>query len=435
MDLLRLQETFIDLFGEEPRFFRAPGRINLIGEHTDYNQGFVLPAAIDKHTVVAASPRKDRKVVVHSLNFDQTVEFDLNEVQTKRKKSSVGASWQGYVEGTARILEDEGFKLEGANLIILSDITLGAGLSSSAALELAFGFAMAQISGHSIDKLKLAQIGQHAEHEFVGTRCGIMDQYVSAFGKADHALLLDCRSMTSKSVPIDTSAFSIVVCESKIGHELAVSEYNKRRAECERAVQILHKFDPDFNSLRDVQLEMFEKLAPHLPEAIRRRVKHVVTENARTKDAALALKKGDITKVGELMYLSHKSLKDDYQVSCKELDLLVDIARSIDGTFGARMTGGGFGGCTVNLVEKDLVEYFKQTLGRRYREETGIIPSLHVVNASNGISEIKDLTERKKTFSLGMRQKRTTLPDGRYLLYYSFDTEKETDSSSETSHV
>lgn len=434
MDLRRLQETFIDLFGETPRFFRAPGRINLIGEHTDYNDGFVLPAAIDKHTVVAASPRKDRKVIVHSLNFDQTIEFDLNETQGKRKKAN-NTSWQGYVEGTARVLESEGFQLTGANILILSDITLGAGLSSSAALELSVGYALTQISGHNIDKLKLAQIGQRAEHEYVGTRCGIMDQYVSAFGKADHALLLDCRSMTSKTVPIDSATFSIVVCESKVGHELAVSEYNKRRAECERAVQILHKFDPDFNSLRDVPVEMFEKLAPHLPEVIRRRVKHVVTENARTRDAALALKKGDITKVGELMYLSHKSLKDDYAVSCRELDLLVDIARSIDGTFGARMTGGGFGGCTVNLVEKDLVEYFKQTLGRRYREETGIIPSLHVVNASNGISELKDLNERKKTFSLGMRQRRTTLPDGRYLLYYSFDSEKEKGSSSETSHV
>lgn len=434
MDLARLQETFIDLFGETPRFFRAPGRINLIGEHTDYNNGFVLPAAIDKHTVVAACPRADRKIIVHSLNFDQTVEFNLDEPQTKRKKTADGTSWQGYVEGTARVLEAEGFKLQGANMLVLSDITLGAGLSSSAALELSIGYALTQISGHNIDKLKLAQIGQRAEHDYVGTRCGIMDQYVSAFGKEDYALLLDCRSMTAKNVPIDSSTFSIVVCESKVGHELAVSEYNKRRAECERAVQILHKFDPDFNSLRDVPLEMFDKLAPHLPEAIRKRVKHVVTENARTKDAALALKKGDITKVGELMYLSHKSLKDDYEVSCRELDLLVDIARSIDGTIGARMTGGGFGGCTVNLVEKDLVEYFKQTLGRRYREETGIIPSLHVVNASNGVSEIKDLNERKKTFSMGMKQKRTTLPDGRYLLYYSFDSE-ESDSSSETSHV
>lgn len=434
MDLARLQETFIDLFGETPRFFRAPGRINLIGEHTDYNDGFVLPAAIDKQTVVAACPRNDRKVIVHSLNFDQTVEFDLSEAPGKRKKAS-NPSWQGYVEGTARVLEAEGFKLSGANMLVLSDITLGAGLSSSAALELAIGFALTQISGHSIDKLKLAQIGQRAEHEYAGTRCGIMDQYVSAFGKADHALLLDCRSMTSKSVPIDATASSIVVCESKVGHELAVSEYNKRRAECERAVQILHKFDPDFTSLRDVPVEMFDKLAPHLPEAIRRRVKHVVTENERTREAALALKKGDITKVGELMYSSHKSLKDDYAVSCRELDLLVDIARSIDGTFGARMTGGGFGGCTVNIIEKDLVEYFKQTLGRRYREETGIIPSLHVVNASGGVSEIKDLTERKKTFSLGMRQKRTTLPDGRYLLYYSFDSEKEKGGSSETSHV
>lgn len=433
MDLARLQATFIDLFGETPRFFRAPGRINLIGEHTDYNDGFVLPAAIDRHTVVAASPRHDRKIIAHSMNFDQTVEIDLNEAQAKRKKSNK-ASWQGYVEGMARVLELEGLELTGANLLILSDITLGAGLSSSAALELSIGYALAKISGHGIDKLKLAEIGQRAEHEYVGTRCGIMDQYVSAFGKEDTALLLDCRSMTSKTVPIDSSTFSIVVCESKVGHELAVSEYNKRRSECERAVELLHKFDPDFNSLRDVPLEMFDKLAVHLPEAIRRRVKHVVTENARTKDAAFALKKGDVTKVGELMYQSHKSLKDDYAVSCRELDLLVDIARSIDGTLGARMTGGGFGGCTVNLVENDLVEYFKQTLGRRYREETGIIPSIHVVRASNGISEIKDIHERKKTFSLGMKQKRTTLPDGRYLLYYSFDSE-EKGSSSEISNV
>jgi len=317
-------------------------------------------------------------------------------------------------------------------MLILSDISLGAGLSSSAALELSIGFALSQLSGHSIDKLKLAQIGQRAEHEYVGTRCGIMDQYVSALGTSDHGLLIDCRSLKAQPIPLQSSNFAIVICESKVGHELAVSEYNKRRSECERGVELLHQFDPDFNSLRDVSANMFEKLAPHLPEPIRRRVKHVVTENERTLAAAEAFKKGDITKVGELMYLSHKSLKDDFEVSCRELDLLVDIAKSIDGTYGARMTGGGFGGCTVNLVQLELVNHFSRTISRQYREQTGIVPAVHVVKASDGICELKDL-DTNRTFMPSMRQKKTTLPDGRYLLFYNFD--EETGNTSKTSHA
>lgn len=385
IDLERLKRKFAELYANEnPRLFRAPGRVNLIGEHTDYNGGFVLPMAIEFETVVAISARDDRRVKVHTANFDESAEFDLNENAEIEK-----GSWLNFVEGVARIFEREtNVKLPGANILIRSDIPSGAGLSSSAALEIAVGLAFGEISNQTIDRAALAKIGQRTEHEFVGARVGIMDQFVSANASENHALLLDCRSLEFEHVPLDTTNAAIVICNTNVKHNLAASEYNTRRAECEQAVEILKRFLPGIEQLRDVSVEDFEKFQDKLPQTIGRRARHVVTEIRRTLEAADALKKKDLSRFGRLMRQSHASLRDDYAVSCEELDLLVDIAEKTTGVLGARMTGGGFGGSTVNLVERKNLDQFKDKISREYLRRTKIEATIFVSDAGNGASEI-----------------------------------------------
>ncbi|HSK72627.1 MAG TPA: galactokinase [Pyrinomonadaceae bacterium] len=378
-----LTRKFQQFYNREPRLFRAPGRVNLIGEHTDYNGGFVLPMAIDREVGVAIAAREDRKIRVHSFNFEETAGFDL-DVEKERKKGF----WLNFIEGVARILERKGFRLTGADLLIWSDVPGGAGLSSSAALETAVGLALSEISGHSIDRTALALVGQQTEHEFVGAKVGIMDQFVSANAKAGHALLLDCRSLEFENVPLDTKDVAIVICDTKVEHDLATSEYNTRRAECEKGVEILKEFLPDISQLRDVSVEDFEKYADKLPETIRRRCRHVVTENERTLKAAQALKQNDLEEFGRLMWLSHSSLRDDYEVSSEELDLLVEIASKCEGVLGARMTGGGFGGSTVNLIERDGLDEAIEKISSEYYQQTNIEPTILISEASGGASEI-----------------------------------------------
>jgi galactokinase len=385
IDYTTLKEAFVGHYKREPRLFRAPGRVNLIGEHTDYNGGFVLPMAIDRETAVAISAREDRKICARSVNLNEAAEFDLDEEKPRAK-----GFWLNYIEGMARILERNDIKLKGADLLITSDVPTGAGLSSSAALETAVGLALSGISGGAIDKTLLAQIGQQTEHEFVGAKVGIMDQFVSANAKKKHALLLDCRSLEFENVPFDTSETAIVICDTRVKHDLATSEYNTRREECEQAVVILSEFLPNVQQLRDVGVEDFEKYKDELPETIRRRARHVVTENRRTLEAAAALKITDLHAFGKLMWQSHESLRDDYEVSCRELDLLVEIAKNADGVFGARMTGGGFGGSTVNLVKTENIEEFKEKIRCEYQKITKIEPEILVSEASEGASEIKD---------------------------------------------
>jgi galactokinase len=374
---------FQKLYGRAPRLFRAPGRVNLIGEHTDYNDGFVLPMAIEFETVVAAAAREDRNIRVRSATLNEENEIDLNAPERKLR-----GSWLDYVEGVARILERENVKLRGADLLISSDVPAGAGLSSSAALEISVGLALAETSAQTIDRVKLALIGQAAEHEFVGANVGIMDQFVSALGKKGNALLIDCRSLQAEQIPFESKDSAIVICDSKVKHELASSEYNTRREECERGVLLLKKFLPDIKQLRDVSAEVFEEYAAHLPEIIKRRCRHVVTENERTRQAAEALKKNDFDKFGQLMHLSHASLRDDYEVSCKELDLLVEIAADCPGVFGARMTGGGFGGSTVNLVRRDSLKEFTERVSIEYFNQTQIETKIYISNAADGAGEV-----------------------------------------------
>lgn len=384
IDTRILRDSFFGLYGREPRLFRAPGRVNLIGEHTDYNDGFVLPLAIDRATVVAGAPREDSTVRVHSLNFRESAEFDL-ESEGKRLRKV----WLDYVEGVARELEQRGARLRGADLALLSDVPLGAGLSSSAALEISVGFALLSLSGLEVDRKSLALASQAAEHNYVGAKVGIMDQLVSVLGQRGHALLIDCRSLDTTQIPSDTSTTAFVVCDSHVKHELASSEYNRRREECEKGVESLRRFLPKIRALRDVSLQEFDLYEPFLPETIRRRCRHVITENERTLEAAEALRSGRVAEMGQLMFRSHESLRADYEVSCAELDLLVEIAAETAGVLGARMTGGGFGGCTVNLVSRESLEEFEETVGRRYEEATKIRPTVYVAEPSDGACEIQ----------------------------------------------
>jgi len=280
--------------------------------------------------------------------------------------------------------------LRGADLLIDSDVPTGAGLSSSAALEISVGLALSEIFGSPIEKVQLALVGQAAEHEFVGAKVGIMDQYVSALGRKNHALLIDCRSLEAEQIPFATQEAAIVICDSKVKHQLAASEYNTRRAECEEAVEILREFLPGITQLRDVGVGDFEKYAEDLPTIIRKRCRHVVTENERALNAAEALKKNDLTEFGRLMWLSHVSLRDDYEVSCRELDVLVEIASHCEGVLGGRMTGGGFGGSTVNLVRRESVENFTEKIRDEYRRQTNIEPAIYVSGPADGARELVD---------------------------------------------
>ena len=372
------------MYGREARLFRAPGRVNLIGEHTDYNGGFVLPLAIDRETAVAAAPREDRIVRAHSLNRGETLSFDLDAPGESRR-----GIWLDYVEGVARVLETRGTRLVGADLLILSDVPAGAGLSSSAALEVSTGLALSCVSGQTVDPVALALAGQQAEHTYVGTMCGIMDQFVAALGRKGHALLIDCRSLEASPVPLDTSGTAVVIADTNVRHELATSEYNARRASCERGVELLREHLPGITQLRDVTVEEFARLAPRLPEDIRRRCRHVVTENARTLDAAAALRRGDLGEVGRLMMHSHESLRDDYEVSCAELDLLAETAWGLPGVLGSRMTGGGFGGSTVSLVRRDALENFTRSITEVYEARYGFAPAVYATEACEGAGEIK----------------------------------------------
>ena len=378
-----LRETFRKRFGSEPRLFRAPGRVNLIGEHTDYNDGFVLPMAIQQSTTVAAAKRPDRLVRVFSVNIRKGAEFDLDSPGPRCR-----GIWLDYVEGVAQALLTRAPALSGADLVIQSEVPIGGGLSSSAALEMSVGTALLGISGLELDKVSLALSGQESEHNYVGINSGIMDQFVAVLGKAGHALLIDCRSLRSELVPLNLSDSAIVVCDTKVKHELGASEYNTRRSQCEQGVALLRKALPDVQSLRDVSVADFELHQELLPEPVRRRCRHVVTENQRTLDATRALRSGDLKEVGRLMFASHRSLRDYYEVSCRELDLLVDAASAVPGVWGARMTGGGFGGCTVNLVRRGALARFREAVTERYVGATGLEPSIFVAEASDGACEL-----------------------------------------------
>lgn len=380
-----LSEEFAELHHAKPRIFRAPGRVNLIGEHTDYNDGFVLPAAIDRSTWVAASPRPDRIIDVASLAFGDRSEFDLDEPDPKPS-----GHWSDYVRGVAHELRNAGHSLPGANLLIKSDIPLGAGLSSSAALEVSLARALTALAGIEIGHLDLARICQRVENDFIGLRSGIMDQLIACLGRPGKALFIDCRSLESEAVPVDESQATIILCNTMVKHELAGSAYNERRAECEEAARILRGHSPEVAALRDVSTALFGEVEGSLAENIRCRARHVITENERVRASVGHLKKGDLEAFGHLMAQSHGSLRKDYDVSCRELDRMVEIADTLEGVYGARMTGGGFGGCTVNLVRPDAVDRFCEELAEAYQMASGIRPEIYICRIAGGAEEIRE---------------------------------------------
>jgi len=380
----KLQQQFKARFGAEAQIYCAPGRVNLIGEHTDYNDGFVLPAAIDLSCLAAVSLRNDSKLALFSEQMQEVV-----TVETQSSRLMPLRNWTDYVDGVVVQLRESGYFLGGANLYFSSEVPIGAGLSSSAALEVSAAYALLGICGHKTDPLVIAKLCQKAENEFVGAKCGIMDQFVCCHGRAHHALLLDCRSLEYRPVRLP-DALRIVICNTMVKHELGHKEnqYNLRRAQCEESVGKLSQALPSIRALREVSIRELQTHRNLLNETLYKRCRHVVTENARVPRMAAALENGDLKAIAELMAESHRSLREDYEVSCPELDLMVDLAERQKGIHGARMTGAGFGGCTVNLVEGKCVEQFRTRVSAAYSAQTGKVPEIYVCQAAGGAAHV-----------------------------------------------
>ena len=362
---------------------QAPGRVNLIGEHTDYNAGFVFPAAIDRWVVVAVRSRADSLVRIYSAMHEEVAEFRVDDVLAAQ------GNWADYPKGVVREFQKLGHSLCGFDAAIVGNVPMGAGLSSSAAVEMAVGKGMVVLNRIEISGPDLALLGQRAENHFVGVNCGIMDQFISANGRADHALFLDCRDLSFELVPLLGDDVQIVICNSGVTRGLTDSAYNNRRSACENGVSLLARaMGADIRALRDVSMEMLDAYGGVLPETVLKRCRHVIAENERTQRAVTLLKDGDLSGFGQLMVASHESLRDDYEVSGDELDLLVEIALNVPGVFGARMTGAGFGGCTVNIVDRDAVSALTDAINERYPRATGLTPEIYVCSAVNGAERV-----------------------------------------------
>jgi len=371
-------EAFHQVFGYPPaRLYRAPGRVNLIGEHTDYNNGFVLPMAIDRAVWLAAAPRPDRQVCVRAVTLERDDLFGLDDLQPSQQ-----VHWANYVRGVLAMLELAGHRLAGLDLAYAGDVPIGAGLSSSAAVEMAVAAAARDLFALDLSPLDLARLSQRAEQEFAGTQCGLMDQLISAVGQEGQAMLIDCRAFTWEPVPLPRGV-AVIVCDTSKRRGLVDSAYNERRAQCEEGARRL-----GVPALRDLDVASFEVRSRELPPVLRRRCRHVVHENDRTLHAAEALRQGDLHAFGRLMNESHTSLRDLYEVSCEELDLMAALAQSQPGCWGARMTGAGFGGCVVALVDMPAVETFTQNVAAVYERQTLRTPALYVCQASAGAGPV-----------------------------------------------
>jgi len=378
MDLRRM---FRDTFGSDPALAaKAPGRVNLIGEHTDYNDGYVLPVAIQYHTTVVAGPRSDRRIHLVSVDFKQDVSLRLEQSIAK----SADRPWSNYEKGVLVEFQKMGIPLRGANLLIQGNVPIGAGLSSSASVEMAMATAWRALQSVAISDTDMIRLCQRAENEFVGMKCGIMDQFISCMGKDGHALFLDCRSLEYEWIPFPSDAYSVVILNTKKMRELTGSEYNTRRSQCEEGVHELRSFLPNIRALRDVSVGDFETYGKTLSNSVRKRCEHVVKENQRVLDFKDALKTGKQELLGRLLLESHESLRDLYEVSCNELDALVDIAMHTDGVIGARMTGAGFGGCAIAVVAKGKEKQLEANVLSEYPARTGIQPEVYVSSPSQG---------------------------------------------------
>lgn len=364
--------------------FAAPGRVNLIGEHTDYNDGFVLPMAIEKNIKMVAQLRDDRVVQAYDINYEPAVSFSLDLLEPVTENS-----WVNYLMGVAKEIEELGHEVRGMNVVLAGNVPKSSGLSSSAALEVVTAFTFASLNNLDISPVEMALLCQRAENTFVGVNCGIMDQYISRLGKKDYALMIDCRSNEYELVPFTSKDYKVVICNSNVDRDLVDSEYNKRREECNKASNFFAKrLEHKVLALRDVTIDEFNRYSEELPEITKKRARHIISENKRVLESMGALKNNDFKTFGKLMVESHESLRDDYEVSCKELDILVDLALKQKGVLGARMTGAGFGGCTVNLVENDAVEHFKNNMYKKYKEKTGIETDIYISSPAAGAGKI-----------------------------------------------
>ncbi len=384
IDLVR--DEFLKLHGRNDRMVivRSPGRINLIGEHTDYNEGFVLPSAIDRAIYLAVAPARGFEVTITSLDFKDDMRFD------SREPSRSDSTWANYMIGIVDQLSRAGHPVKGFNCVYAGDIPIGSGMSSSAAVEVGLAYGLDRIFSLGIGRTELARIAQRSENEFVGVRCGIMDQFANLLSKGDSALYLDCRSLDYVHIPFVKKDLKFVLCDSGVKHSLASSEYNLRRQQCEAGVQILRKYHPQVRSLRDVNLEMLQRHESELGSTVYKRCTYVAEENMRVDSARRYLNQNDYAGFGELLYKSHEGLREKYEVTCMELDVLVEAASKIQGVLGARMMGGGFGGCTLNLVEGESAREFEREIREVYVQKTGKIPQIYECVLTPGTDVVPD---------------------------------------------
>ena len=373
---------FRNRFGRPPLVVRSPGRVNLIGEHTDYNEGFVLPAAIDKEIVLAVAARDDRACKMVAADLGQTYETTLDALA----RSTLG--WPNYLLGIVDQLQKAGIAVPGFECVFGGDIPIGSGMSSSAALEAGFLFSLNELYGLNLDRLRMARLAQRSENEFVGLRCGIMDQFANLFGHEGSVILLDCRSLQYEYVPFSRTDIQIVLCDTQVKHELASSEYNMRRSQCEVGVQAVRKFHPSVHSLRDVTRSMLDERCHDMDPVVYKRCAYVIDENNRVLTGCDDLRHDDLDAFGRKMIQCHEGLRDEYEVSCRELDVLVDAALGVDGVYGARMMGGGFGGCTINLVREDCVQDFSGTVTEAFKATFGKAPKIYLSKITAGTGTV-----------------------------------------------
>lgn len=377
-----LRSLHLARFHAEPVIFEAPGRVNLIGEHTDYAEGFVMPAAIDFATLAGISPRSDGKIVIFSENFSDERTFDAATLPSAGSKA-----WSDYPLGVVVILAGEGHAIPGFSLSLWGDVPLGSGLSSSASVEVATALAVTSLLGVCYPRPVLARLCQRAENEFVGANCGIMDQFISANGAENSALLIDCRDLSYKIAPIPPHV-ALVIANTMVKHSVAGGEYTSRRAQAEEACAVIARHRPEVRFLRDATMKDLALWGSEMSPNALKRARHIITENLRTVAAAEALIKNDFAELGRLMAEAHVSYSKDFEASCVEADAMVALAQDLPGLIGARLTGGGFGGCTINLVERVEACGFAETLAARYATETGIVPQIHICHASGGAHRV-----------------------------------------------
>jgi len=379
--MTRVKEEFAKLFHKEPIVILSPGRVNLIGEHTDYNDGYVLPAAIDKNVTLALAANGTEKCNIYASAFDEKLTFDLENAHRRE-------GWINYVIGVVYYLRQKGYPVSGFDAMLDSNLPVGAGLSSSAAVEGAVGYGLSRLFDLQVDRLDLAAIGQLAEHNFAGVKCGIMDQFANLYGKKDQLIRLDCRDLSYVYIPFRFPDYKIVLCNSMVHHSLASSEYNIRRQQCEEGAETIKKHFPEIVNLRDVSADMLLQCREEMEQKVFHRCRYVVEENIRLLKACELLEQSDLQGFGRLMYATHDGLSRDYEVSCEELDYLVELAKGQPGVVGARMMGGGFGGCTINIVQADQVSSFSEHIQSRYQGQYAKVPEIYVTSIEDGTKEV-----------------------------------------------